>query len=397
MRPVKAVDVMVGSTRHAVSLYVLILLTACSNNPPGAKASPKPLSSPQAFVPRDYGPPQASTPLLYMHDPNNGAWLVGLDWQGNPPTTVKPKETEAQQAPDGSLFQVHPGVSAGVWTGKFLDRFGQPLKAVALPKGIMAGFDMWADDSRHVCFMSYDPTDSSWRVVVSGPEAPTQVLAVMTVDAQRYRYLSVAACSPGSDRAVVVRTAFEFASHNVVAWVTDTWAVRLSDGTIVAHRSYETHTTANVVASADAKYIAENSLNAGEVGTQRGTVLSIVRRVSDWSYLKTLGAPVEAFSGDGSLVFVAPAVDTTQGGLNHGATVMDWRSGATLWHETGADYFGRPTAQPGGRDFAVARRAGLSLPSDSCVGWTCGSPRRIEIISGDGSAITLPDLYIPAW
>jgi len=195
----------------------------------------------------------------------------------------------------------------------------------------------------------------------------------------------------------VFRTAFEFASGNIIPWVTDTWAVRLSDGAVVAHRSYETHTTANVVASADAKYIAENSLDTGEVGTQRGTVLSTIRRVSDWSYLKTLGATVEAFSGDGSLVFVAPAVDTTQGGLSHGAAVIDWRSGVTLWHETGADYFGRPFAQPGGRDFAVALRRGLSLPSGSCVSWTCDSSRRIEIISGDGSAITLPDLYIPAW
>ena len=48
-------------------------------------------------------------------------------------------------------------------------------------------------------------------------------------------------------------------------------------------------------------------------------------------------------------------------------------------------------------DFAVARREGLSLPSGSCVSWTCGSLRRIEIISGNGLAITLPDLYIPAW
>jgi hypothetical protein len=388
-----SLQVMAGFQRHAASFSALFLLAACSNGQPAATASPGPAPSPQTLVAGDYGPPPAGAPLLYMHDPNHGDWLVGLDWDGNPVTTVKPIETKSQQAPDGTLFQVYPGGRGNVWTGKFLDRLGQPLKAVVLPKGMAAGLDIWADDSRHVCPMSYDPADSSWRLVVSGPEVTTQVSGVLAVDSVKGANLSVAACSPGNDRGVVVRTLVQFASPTVASWVTDVWGVRLSDGAIVAHHSYPAHRASKVVVSADAKYIAENSPSAPAAA---GTVSSEIRRVSDWSSLKTLGGRIDLFSGDDALVLVEPGATLTETEPRHAAAVLDWRSGATLWHETSDDYYRGFIAEPGGRDFAVAR-GGLSLPSCSEASWTCGSALWIEIILGDGAAITLPDRYIPAW
>jgi hypothetical protein len=394
LRAVESLRVMVGFWRHATTLCAVLVVAACSSNPPAAIFSPKPAPSPLPLVPGDYGPPPAGAPLLYMHDPNHGAWLVGLDWRGNPVTTVKPVQTKSQQAPDGSLFQVYPGGGGSVWTGKFLDRLGQPLKAVVLPKGVAGGLDMWADDSRHVCLVSDDPADSSWRLVIAGPEVPTQVLELPFVaPSQKWSPLTVAACSPGNDRAVVVRRGVEFVSPTVNSWITDVWVVRLSDGGVVAHHSYPAHSPSNFVVSADATYIAENSPSAPAAN---GTVSSQIRRVSDWSSLETLGARIDSFSGDDALVLVEPGATHTETEPRHSAAVVDWRSGGTLWHETSEDYYKGFIAQPGGRDFAIAR-GGLILPSCSEASWTCGSALRIEIVRGDGSAITLSDLYKPAW
>ncbi len=113
-----------GVTRSAPGCFAaaiaLVMVCACSTSSPSGPVTSQAAPSPPLLRSTDYGPPQAQMPLLYMHDPNDGSRLVGLDWQGNLVATVKPPETKLQQAPDGSLFQVEPGAGVGWWTGSFL-------------------------------------------------------------------------------------------------------------------------------------------------------------------------------------------------------------------------------------------------------------------------------------
>jgi hypothetical protein len=155
---------------------------------------------------------------------------------------------------------------------------------------------------------------------------------------------------------------------------------------MLAHHAYAPDSVADVVLSSDATYVAENS--------PARLPRAQVRRVADWSSLKTLTGRVVLFSGDDSLALVVPS---TEGGSLHSIAGLDWRSGAARWHESSSDIYQRFLAQPGGRDFALAR--GDLTPPIACpmAGWGCSFPVDILIVRGDGIAITLPNQYVPVW
>src|SRR5579864_4111867 len=90
--------------------------------------------------------------------------------------------------------------------------------------------------------------------------------------------------------------------------VVDVWVMRLSDGTVLAHHTYPEFLLANVVASPDAAYIAENAFGTVGQGAVQGQGTSAIRQVSDWVRVGTVGSSaVRAFSGDDSLVLVTPS------------------------------------------------------------------------------------------
>ncbi len=277
---------------------------------------------------------------------------------------------------------------------EFLDRLGQPLRTAALPSDVLGGRDIWADDSKHVCLAANDPSDNSWRLIVAGPGFAARVVGVVAIDSDVAHTFDVAACSLNRDRAVVVRTAYNRTSNQFVVWTSDVWVVRLSDGAALAHHAYVANRVANIVASSDASYVAENS--QFDPSLDGGSATSQIRRVSDWASVKSLAAAVQAFSGDDSLVLVVPASLAAKAGFRHAMAVVDWRSGATRWQQTIADYYQGFAARPAGRDFAVGYG---SLIATGCLvaSWVCGSPVDITIVRGDGSAISLPDRYIPVW
>jgi hypothetical protein len=221
-------------------------------------------------------------------------------------------------------------------------------------------------------------------LVTNGPSEAARDLGTVVVDSRVPVALSAAACSWQNDRAVLIRTLYGGAVSGASApQVSDVWVVRLSNGAILAHHAYAPESAADVVVSSDAKYLAENS--PAQLPTVR------VRRVADWSLLKTLTGRVVLFSGDDSLALIV------EGGSQHSITGLDWRVGAVRWHETSSDIYQRFLAQPGGRDFALAR--GDLTPPIACpmAGWGCSFPVDILIVRGDGIAITLPNQYIPVW
>ena len=308
--------------------------------------------------------------------------------------TLKPPDTKLQQAPDGSFFQVEPGASGGWWTGRFLDRLGQPVRAGALPTGVLGGRDVWADDSRHVCLVANDPADQSWRLIVAGPGAAARVVGVIALDSEIAHTFAVAACSLKLDRAVVLRTTSSMASNQVASWTSDLWVVRLSNGIELAHHVYTAGRIGKMIASSDASYVAENSqITAGSGGR---SATSLIRRVSDWTPTRTLAAAVEAFSGDGSLALVVPAALAAKAGSRHALAVVDWRSVTTRWQETTTDYYQGFAVRPAWGDFAIAR-GNLTAIGCPVASWVCTSPVQITIVRGNGSTIRLPDRHVPAW
>ncbi len=143
---------------------------------------------------------------------------------------------------------------------------------------------------------------------------------------------------------------------------------------------------ANVVASADAAYIAENTFDALRLGAPQRPGVTRIRRVSDWAQVATAGASaVRAFSGDDSLVLVTGSLLTE---LTSGLTVIDWRSGSALWRYQGTEALGGFIAEPSGRSFAVALTPGDQIQA---------SQRDVVIVHGDGSTIAIPGRYATTW
>jgi hypothetical protein len=334
----------------------------------------------------DYGPPPAGVPLLYVHDPNNPSWLIGFDWSGQPRGTVKLSPEAAQggvrMAPDGSAFQVGSTIKGG--TDIFLDRLGHPIPTNGVSTDV-AG-EMWADDNKHLCLVTLNQQTFAWGLSTRLPGAAARPVAVIARDPGLGQSgISLAACSFDNNRAILVRT--------VIAWPSELWVVRLTDGKVLSHNTYSSSRPfANVVGSGDALFVAENSSKSvGQLGSAAPS--TIIRRVSDRSVVATLdpSLAVLAFNGDDSLVLVtsSPSLEPAQPALT---SVIDLRSGQAVWHDQGTSVFGGVVAQPGGRDFAlILNTSGSQTP---------GVPdpmATILIIHGDGSLTKFPRLYEPAW
>jgi hypothetical protein len=363
----------------AAILAILVVAGLMSTRIAHRGAAPVPAASPKA----DYGPPPAGVNLLYVHDPNNPSWLIGYDWQGQPRGTVKLSQpTDVRMAPDGSAFEVTIGAKGG--SGDFLDRLGHLIPGVPAP-GMPVG--MWADDDRHMCFAFADQHTSSW---ILGTQLPGEIVRSVAVIAPYLAggqtSISVAACSVRNDQAILVRT--------TIAWPSELWVVRISDGMVLSHSTYpNSGLVANVVGSSDGAFIAENSSNStGQLGPTAPS--TIIRRVSDRSVVATLDPTlgVLAFSGDDSLVLVASS--PLVAGQPTLLSVIEVRSGQALpWQDQGTTALGGFVAQPGGRDFALALTDLSTIKSP-------GSPSRLAtilIIHGDGSVTKFPQRYEPIW
>lgn len=333
-------------------------------------------ASPKASV-ADYGPPPAGIPLLYVHDPNHASWLVGYDWSGKARGTVKPPEylassTVIGMSPDGQEF-----VAAEPNGSRFLlDRLGNPLP------GAPAGF--WADDNQHQCVVAVNLTTYVWTLYTQQAGTSLEAVGDITHDPNASQTkIDIAACSFSSDKAILVGMK--------ATSVADIWVVRLSDGRVLAHHTYPELLLANVVASADAAYIAENPFDTVAQGAVQGHGVTAIRRVSDWVQVGTLSSlAVRAFSGDDSLV-----LSTSSQGTGHSTLVnlVDWKTGTELWQHEAPYGVQGIVAEPSGGDFAVALGTGKAGPT--CA--FCSPSADIVIAHRDGSTITLSGPLIPLW
>jgi hypothetical protein len=335
-----------------------------------AHRSSVPVTHPKASpVAGDYGPPPAGVPLIYVHDPNHPTWLIAYDWTASPRGTVKLSQPlpGVQMAPDGQSFLSVPSAKGG--PGLFLDRLGQSVSSPG-PAGRYSGGE-WADDNRHFCSVAVDQPALTWTLVTQLPgESPRQVNVIARDSHVGQSSVIIAACSFRHDQAVAVRT--------TVAWPSELWVMRLSDGKVLSHHTYTAAELTTVVATGDGAYIAENSS-----GVAYGALKTNIRRVSDWTVVSTFdpSAQVLGFNTDGSLVLI---FQSTPLAPNH-LEVIDWQAQHRIWNYDGPDGYGSSVANQKG--FAIALRSTTQIQDYL---------REIVIVRVDTEPLII-GRYEPAW
>lgn len=371
-----------------------------------------PAATPPAGAVKDYGPPPAGVPLMYLIHPRNNSWLQAYDWQGHPRGTIKLAQpvnvryASIFAAPDGSGFVYQPQGDGG--SIEYLDRLGQPIAPGLLPPAPLDMSWMWADDSRHLCVVRFVSPSGEWRLITKLPGEADRVVGIIPSDPNTVQTaLGLVSCSFHNDQAILIRTTMASPStpHSPSPWrsapiapglTSELWVVRISDGKVLSVNTYSNsvNTYSNsalgpdVVASSDSVFIAENSgQSTGQPGASAKS--TIIRRVSDRSVIATLDPSVEvlAFSGDDSLVLVASGPVAMAPGQTTLISVIDVRSGHVVWH--GQVPLMTGMEQPNGRDFAIS--FAVSGPTQ-----TTGPLGTFLIIHGDGSVTSIPGSYTPA-
>jgi hypothetical protein len=342
--------VQVIATAVTAMLAGLIVIGVTSSPPGRGEGVAQTRPSPTVAGAHDYGPPPAGVNLLWVYDPVDVTRLIGYDWSGKPRASLKPANPAGlTMAPDGQSFVI--GLrDYGDW--HFFNRLGQPLLVPNMAGQFPSG-TMWADDSRHVCAFTFDPT-TLWIMEVGS--SPTRV-------GERPGATYLAACSVLADRVVAVRIGGDGSPTGV-------WVVHASDGKVVSERTYAPGALWGVIASSDGQYVAETA--TGGRSTQ-------IRRVSDWSVLATLaGEQVLAFSGDGTRV-MAGQIDSRGGAT--GLVDVEWATGRIVWASAAAvllpDLALIP--EPQSQSFVIGIPVSLGT----------AEPRDLTIVEGDGTAVEL--------
>lgn len=355
---------------------------------------PVPVTNPKASPLADYGPPPAGVSLLYVHDPNNASWLIGFDWSGNPRGTVKLDPSapfDVQMAPDGSAFESGGTYKGG--SGVFFDRLGRPIPSVGTPTNLAGA--MWADDNKRQCLITFDQKTFVWGLSTQLPGQAARSLGVIARDSSVGQTgISLLACSFKSNLALAMRT--------VIYSPAELWAIRISDGKVLSHRTYRSQQLSTLVASQDGLYIAEN---AGDTTPPQIPQPTVIRRVADGTQVVSLGlqAEVIAFSVDDSQVVVS--TDRLNSNMTPARLkVIDWGSGQAIWAYNGPQAYVSAIAQPDGNGFAVALMAPTRLSPDPCGGvdqpgctQVDDQLRDVLIVHGDGSAFAVAGRYHLTW
>jgi hypothetical protein len=321
------------------------------------------------------GPPSAGAGPLIWYQTSRLAnpvpqptQLIALDWNGAVVGTLT-VSGGANQLPDGSRL----------WVGdNLIDQTG----AVVGQLTILKGGPTWGDDSRQRCQMStasgngptgQSSTEPAW--LFAGPIGSPmhRVAQVGEYGGQTGPY--VAACSPLSDRAVVVQ--------NAIMSAREVWVLRLSTGAVLYHLVYSSQQVSTIiVASHDGRYLAEELISS-DPQAPLGFGDTQIRRISDGAIVARLTRQaVVGFSWDGTRVITTPAY---QSGAPNEVRVVDWQRSQILWRSS------LPQGpQPGlGRVDVLARPDSADVAIAIGLASTNGQPDQYEgiwLVRGDGTA-----------
>jgi hypothetical protein len=249
---------------------------------------------------------------------------------------------------DGKLsgiVTVAPGTDSGnpaatlfATSSEIRDRSGQLVATGSYGAKFFGG--TWADDERQFCqLVPFDHVGAggvpaTLQLVTPG-QPPRSILKVGTIYEQAAA--RVVACSVQADRAVVDQS---YGGGGLAQY----WVVQLSTGKILWTRKFDlAHSPADVVASRDGMYIAENVSSGKLPITGAGSTIygpdgKRLAHLADW---------VEAFSWDGSLAV------TDQAWVPGNVRVVNWRNGTAVWAAPAGYALQRSAAQPEGTSVAI--------------------------------------------
>lgn len=301
-------------------------------------------AKPHATPIADYGPPPPGVHLIYLADPRHPGRYDAIDWTGRYRGAIKlatPLDSHVYlvQAPDGSQFMTS---ELKATPSQFFDRLGATITD---PNAASGQRTIWADDSRHLCTLG---GFREWDIGLRTPGMPPTSLHRVALDSTNLTSgiiaITVAACSPANDRAVL--------QYSFERRPTEFWVVRISDGTILGHAAYPAGQVSDVVASLDAGLVAVNSgASAGQIGP--AAAATRILRSSDQSVAARLDPSmgVLALNGDDSmaLVYTTPWA----AGVPTSLALVDLSSGSVTWRYSGGAELAGFFIEPGGRDFAV--------------------------------------------
>jgi hypothetical protein len=359
--------VLAAAALVAVVVGTLIAIGRLAHPPTGVPVQrATPVVSPTPAE-HDYGPVPAGVAVAYAIDPRQPTWLIAYDAAGRPVGTVKLPEA-VDLSGGGQIPTASPGGDLIFAGDKVYDRSGQPIAPWSFGKGREAV----ADDQRHLCAVIEDQNTFENTLVTQAIGQPDHTVRVIN----REQGLgqtgeNVVLCSFKFNVAVVVRIA--------IAWPTDAWFVRLSDGAVLHHLSFPAQAYRSIVASADGAYVAE-----GPSGSTSSQQLRVVR-VSDGAMVAALGDedPVQ-FVGDHEILTGTQAMPMAKS-----VSLVDWTTGRTVWSYSGSELVDH--IQPVGTAFVVSLTSEGSSNS-STVPRACD---RLLFVGADGAQrdVTGVNLY----
>jgi hypothetical protein len=261
--------------------------------------------------------------VLLFRDAGDPTQVDGVTWDGDSAGRVGSVSSQS------GILQNPAGTRYAVSSGAVYDRTGARVGSGPATKDSW----LWADDGGSYCRIDHasalPPVNGEPATLTVGGLGPATHTVAQVGTEYEQAGVTVAACSVESDRAVVVQTTGQGLSASQVR------VVQLSTGRVLWTRALLAGDTSavHVSASRDGQYVA--------VVTSRS---STTVYGPDGMVAGQVSGAVEAFSWDGTLAVVsAPTV-----------SVVQWRSGATIWSAPAGLTFVGSLPEPGGQRIAIA-------------------------------------------
>jgi hypothetical protein len=342
----------------AVAIAVLIVVTLLT-----LRFSAAPQRQPSA-TPSPAPPEPSSAAIVYVgaDDPTE---LLQVGYDGLPQAGRWPlpgalaTQGIVSVSPDGTYAVTFDRISQAF---QVVDAFGQ--LAAAVPSGPSApNFGVWSRDAGHVCQLALtDPL--TWRLLITTvPSGGFGPVAVRIPDVPYRPSVTVAACDPSANRAVLIEPQTDAVGAAARGAERKADVVDLTDGSVVRRISLG-DTTHGTVFSQDARFVAR-------VDYDRGTT-SIIS-LDTGKTVRVERAEVRGFSGDSSRI-VENTADMTR--------ILDLRSGRVLYSQKG--WTSAVRSGPGTADLA------LNVLPGAPAGDNAG-PAALVIVPAAGAVTFIPN------
>ena len=305
-RPRLALELLIAGVVAAVAVTLIVALTRHSpltqspahhTPPPTATASP-PTPSPTASSTVVAPPPLA---IFFTATTNEAYQLQARTYSGAPAgsLTIPYSNSGFEVAPDGS---------------KVLDGneiIGVNARTIGRIAWTFATLPTWADDSEHLCGVTYDPSSGGHATLVEFDlSGASRTVATLGPSGPNISW-GVLACSPAADRALVEGGPGPGAVIDLL---------RLSSGTILASHSVADE-SAPSVASHDGRFIAVNEPSG--IAVRDTSTWALEARIVRWGSPEgypLIGSAVKS-SWDGSQLLVDAGGAS---GACHPQWLVDW-------------------------------------------------------------------------